>query len=653
MTEYIFGGSTGLSLSDLQKRRALAQAMMQNATRRAPQNVGEGLSALGQAIGARMRMGSADRQIAAGRKSATDQFNDLLSGFGSSSSAQPSSNIGSVAGADNIRSGLIERGLPEHVADGFVMNFKDESGLDPGINEREPIVPGSRGGYGLAQWTGPRRRALEAYAAERGVPVSDADMQLDFLMHELGGSESAAAKSIMSAGSSGEAAAAIVNDFLRPAETHRASRERRYLGGASPAQRAQGLDPRLVSALDNPYMTDGQKAVLQAMLAPQLKAMLPPDRREQLELQKLEQEVAQAGQPKSTDDIREFIFARQNGYQGSFTDFMTDMKQAGASSTSVNVNNAAGPVPVPEYPKLDKGFMYLRDPETSQIALNEQGLPTVVPIPGGPADIEAQERLDAQEKRQEGEERRAGIVSQEIDRALEIMNTGILPDVGFGAAISGIPGTDAKAISGLFETIKANIGFEELNRLRQQSKTGGALGQVTERELAFLQAVAGSLDQSQSKQQLTDNLNRLWNEYQKVIHGEGNFERRPLSFEAQDETPTPQTQEEFDALAPGAEYIDPDDGKRYRKPGIADETTQSVPEMTSEDIQRSVEYSREQEALLQRIPTMSNAELAQMQERFQRGELSLPVQRALLEHLRGIRANWDQLNEQIRSGVAQ
>lgn len=30
--------------------------------------------------------------------------------------------------------------------------------------------------------------------------------------------------------------------------------------------------------------------------------------------------------------------------------------------------------------------------------------------------------------------------------------------------------------------------------------------------------------------------------------------------------PKPQTQEEFDALAPGAEYIDPDDGKLYRKP---------------------------------------------------------------------------------------
>ncbi len=48
----------------------------------------------------------------------------------------------------------------------FVMNFKDESGLDPGINEANPIVPGSRGGYGLYQLTGPRRKAYEAFAQQ-------------------------------------------------------------------------------------------------------------------------------------------------------------------------------------------------------------------------------------------------------------------------------------------------------------------------------------------------------------------------------------------------------------------------------------------------------------------------------------------------------
>lgn len=70
------------------------------------------------------------------------------------------------------------------------MNFQDESGLNPGINERNPLVPGSRGGFGLYQLTGPRRRAYEQFANQRGVAPFDIDAQLDFMMTELQGPES-------------------------------------------------------------------------------------------------------------------------------------------------------------------------------------------------------------------------------------------------------------------------------------------------------------------------------------------------------------------------------------------------------------------------------------------------------------------------------
>ena len=132
--------------------------------------------------------------------------------------------------AEDIRTGLIERGLPPHVADGFLMNFQDESGLDPGINEREPLVPGSRGGFGLYQLTGPRRVAYEQYAQERGVDVADPNAQLDFLMTELAGPEKRAAQSIMAAPDASSAAIAIARDFLRPAPENLERRVARYAG---------------------------------------------------------------------------------------------------------------------------------------------------------------------------------------------------------------------------------------------------------------------------------------------------------------------------------------------------------------------------------------------------------------------------------------
>lgn len=65
------------------------------------------------------------------------------------------------------------------------------------------------------------------------------------------------------------------------------------------------------------------------------------------------------------------------------------------------------------------------------------------------------------------------------------------PSIGLDAAI---------------DTVRANIGFEELNEMRRNSPTGGALGQVTERELAFLQSVLGDLRQNQTREGLRKNL---------------------------------------------------------------------------------------------------------------------------------------------------
>ena len=58
-------------------------------------------------------------------------------------------------------------------------------------------------------------------------------------------------------------------------------------------------------------------------------------------------------------------------------------------------------------------------------------------------------------------------------------------------------------------TIKANIGFEELQAMRDASPTGGALGQVAVQEIMFLQTLLGDLDRSQTQEQLDNNLDRI------------------------------------------------------------------------------------------------------------------------------------------------
>jgi hypothetical protein len=103
---------------------------------------------------------------------------------------------------------------------------------------------------------------------------------------------------------------------------------------------------------------------------------------------------------------------------------------------------------------------------------------------------------------------RVSLIADKIDEAVEQSNwrnTGNFLGSGFNRGVP-LGGQSAQNLSSTIETIKANIGFEELQRMRDSSPTGGALGQVTEKEIAFLQSVLGSLEQTQSTDQFDNNL---------------------------------------------------------------------------------------------------------------------------------------------------
>lgn len=109
-----------------------------------------------------------------------------------------------------------KRGLSRPVAEGIVASMNAESGLNPAINERSPVVPGSRGGFGLAQWTGPRRVAFERWASDNGKNINDEQAQIDFTMAEFAGPERAAYDALIQSPDAQSAAATFTNQFLRP-----------------------------------------------------------------------------------------------------------------------------------------------------------------------------------------------------------------------------------------------------------------------------------------------------------------------------------------------------------------------------------------------------------------------------------------------------
>lgn len=84
-----------------------------------------------------------------------------------------------------------------------------------------------------------------------------------------------------------------------------------------------------------------------------------------------------------------------------------------------------------------------------------------------------------------------------------------------GRAIGGfIPGSDVANLNAALDTVKALVGFDALQKMRDSSPTGGALGQITERELSFLQSVQGSLKTTQGTDQLISTINRVKQSFQ-------------------------------------------------------------------------------------------------------------------------------------------
>jgi hypothetical protein len=96
------------------------------------------------------------------------------------------------------------------------------------------------------------------------------------------------------------------------------------------------------------------------------------------------------------------------------------------------------------------------------------------------------------------------------------------------AMIRAIPGEFAEAallqpernLRARIDQLKADIAFERLQQMREESPTGGALGNVSNIELGLLQSTLGNLDTTQSPEQLRETLNNVQRHYVNFLKAE-------------------------------------------------------------------------------------------------------------------------------------
>lgn len=127
-------------------------------------------------------------------------------------------------------------------------------------------------------------------------------------------------------------------------------------------------------------------------------------------------------------------------------------------------------------------------------------------------DIEQAERAEKLTREQQLEQ--ASNIISKADKSLNklgFFNTGFI-----GGITKRIPGTSAHALDKTLDVIRANLGFAELLKMRQASKTGGALGQVTVREIELLQSTLDSLNIGLKDEQLAESLTFIRDSYSRI-----------------------------------------------------------------------------------------------------------------------------------------
>lgn len=182
----------------------------------------------------------------------------------------------------------------------------------------------------------------------------------------------------------------------------------------------------------------------------------------------------QPEQPNPTDDIREYEFAKSQGFEGTFTDFMTGMRRAGAT----NITNSVGGQG--EVGTIPQGYELFTDQNTGARSLR--------PIAGGPEDTTSQDS-----RRQSNMDTASDSVLTAAQFARDAAENRLIGGVG-GAMAAYNPSSQNAEVYRQVDVLKSNAKVSNLQAMRDASKTGAALGAVTAPELKMLEDQAGALD---------------------------------------------------------------------------------------------------------------------------------------------------------------
>lgn len=256
------------------------------------------------------------------------------------------------------------------------------------------------------------------------------------------------------------------------------------------------------------------------------------------------------GLTPGTEDFRNFVLTGKIGDGLLPADVEAQkIRIARSSRPETNINLPGQPA----IGSIPQGFAAKQDPATGQW--------TMYAVPGGPADTSKTDQATVA-----GQTTKTDVITDAYKKAHDLIGGSTTGLVGQGLGV--IPPSDAAELRRQVAVLKANATIENLNAMRRQSQTGGALGNVTEKEGAMLASAAGALDPNASPQQFKSALDNYYRTLLRIVNGPeaGDKMFNDTNSSTSGSAPKQIKSEEDYALLPrGAQYVAPDGSIRRKR----------------------------------------------------------------------------------------
>lgn len=407
---YIIDTSKGETPEVIAQRRKLSDALAARIFGRTPQNVGEGLSALGQAWIAGSMRDEADAAQKAGQASGNDAFSKLFGAIsgGAPSGAVPNAGVAPMGNLSSMNSRVYSENefnpidaaaaTPDELAAGvpapkqyasligkaavdndippqlLAAQIKQESGFNPkavspvGASGISQFMPGTAKEMGVSDPFNPEQ-AIPAGARylRQNIDKFGGSIPLGLAAYNAGPGRVAQSGGDISrlpaetqgyvANITNAAPVQDAGDAIPPG-----ARPTQATGGQPAPSNGPDLNT-LIKASTNPWLSESQRAVVNTMLQQKLKEQqLASDPLHQLQIQKAQADLEYGKNPES---VREYQFAKSQGFTGSYQDWIA-AKRGGAGEYGLT-------------PVMGTGA----DGKPALLQLGKNGKPIQTPLPEG------------------------------------------------------------------------------------------------------------------------------------------------------------------------------------------------------------------------------------------------------------------------------